>query len=266
MPRHRAPAVSVRITTARFRGIFPPPRNVFYTGAAPNQQAIPAADYLATNEKVQRWVLAGTDYVYPRRSNSMIPGEIETATGDIELNVGLPRTTLLVANTGDRPIQVGSHYHFAETIRTWQTAHKMKMQRGALPGDDARRDNARVKRYLAKYTINPAIAQGLSHEIGSVERGKLAGLVLWSPAFFGVKPDLVIKGGSGGDRRIGRCARDRGRGCVCGRHADLGPAGHKQDQPGPVRRSQSGSNGAQLAPDARRAQLRIHYSARRRRC
>ena len=81
-------------------------------------------------------------------------------------------------------------------IRTWQTAHKMKQQRGALPGDTERRDNARIKQYIAKYTINPAIAQGLSHEIGSVAVGKLADLVLWSPAFFGVKPDLVIKGGS----------------------------------------------------------------------
>ena len=80
-------------------------------------------------------------------------------------------------------------------IRTWQTAHKMKTQRGALPGDGAA-DNARVKRYIAKYTINPAIAQGMAHEIGSIEAGKLADLVLWSPAFFGVKPDLVIKGGS----------------------------------------------------------------------
>jgi urease subunit alpha len=80
-------------------------------------------------------------------------------------------------------------------IRTWQTAHKMKVQRGALPGDGAA-DNARAKRYVAKYTINPAIAQGLAHEIGSVEPGKLADLVLWSPAFFGVKPDLVIKGGA----------------------------------------------------------------------
>ena len=79
-------------------------------------------------------------------------------------------------------------------IRTWQTAHKMKVQRGALPGDGVA-DNTRVKRYVAKYTINPAISQGLSHEIGSIEPGKLADLVLWSPAFFGVKPDLVIKGG-----------------------------------------------------------------------
>jgi urease subunit alpha len=81
-------------------------------------------------------------------------------------------------------------------IRTWQTAHKMKTQRGALPGDTERNDNARVKRYIAKYTINPAIAQGFATEIGSIAAGKLADLVLWSPAFFGVKPDLVIKGGS----------------------------------------------------------------------
>ena len=79
-------------------------------------------------------------------------------------------------------------------IRTWQTAHKMKQQRGPLPGDGAA-DNARAKRYVAKYTVNPAIAAGISHEVGSVEPGKLADLVLWSPAFFGVKPDLVIKGG-----------------------------------------------------------------------
>jgi urease subunit alpha len=81
-------------------------------------------------------------------------------------------------------------------IRTWQTAHKMKLQRGTLAGDSARADNLRVKRYIAKYTINPAIAQGLAHEVGSIAVGKLADLVLWSPAFFGVKPDLVIKGGS----------------------------------------------------------------------
>jgi len=80
-------------------------------------------------------------------------------------------------------------------IRTWQTADKMKKQRGSLPGDDGH-DNARAKRYVAKYTINPAIAHGVSKHIGSVEKGKLADLVLWSPTFFGVKPDLVIKGGS----------------------------------------------------------------------
>jgi urease subunit alpha len=79
--------------------------------------------------------------------------------------------------------------------RTWQTAHKMKVQRGALPGDGAA-DNARVKRYIAKYTINPAIAQGVSAYIGSVEIGKIADLVLWTPAFFGVKPDLVLKAGT----------------------------------------------------------------------
>jgi urease subunit alpha len=81
-------------------------------------------------------------------------------------------------------------------IRTWQTAHKMKTQRGTLPGDTERNDNARVKRYISKYTINPAIAQGFAEQIGSISVGKLADLVLWSPAFFGVKPDLVIKGGS----------------------------------------------------------------------
>jgi urease subunit alpha len=79
-------------------------------------------------------------------------------------------------------------------IRTWQTAHKMKTQRGSLGGDGAA-DNARVKRYIAKYTINPAIAQGMAREIGSIAVGKLADLVLWAPAFFGVKPDLVLKGG-----------------------------------------------------------------------
>jgi urease subunit alpha len=82
-------------------------------------------------------------------------------------------------------------------IRTWQTADKMKRQRGPLPEDKGKdNDNFRVKRYVAKYTINPAIAHGVSKHVGSVERGKYADLVLWSPAFFGVKPDLVIKGGS----------------------------------------------------------------------
>jgi len=80
-------------------------------------------------------------------------------------------------------------------IRTWQTAHKMKIQRGALPGDGAG-DNFRIKRYIAKYTINPAIAQGLSAHVGSIAVGKLADLVLWTPAFFGIKPDMVLKSGS----------------------------------------------------------------------
>lgn len=80
-------------------------------------------------------------------------------------------------------------------IRTWQTADKMKRQRGALPEEKGDNDNVRVKRYIAKYTINPAIAHGLSHEIGSIEVGKRADLVLWSPAFFGVKPDMVLLGG-----------------------------------------------------------------------
>ncbi|WP_298625389.1 urease subunit alpha [uncultured Zoogloea sp.] len=80
-------------------------------------------------------------------------------------------------------------------IRTWQTAHKMKVQRGALGSDSARSDNFRAKRYIAKYTINPAIAHGISHVVGSVEVGKLADLVIWKPAFFGVKPSLILKGG-----------------------------------------------------------------------
>ncbi len=79
-------------------------------------------------------------------------------------------------------------------LRTWQTAHKMKVQRGALAGDGAD-DNQRIRRYVAKYTINPAIAHGVAHEVGSLEPGKLADLVLWKPAFFGVKPELVLKGG-----------------------------------------------------------------------
>ena len=79
-------------------------------------------------------------------------------------------------------------------IRTWQTAHKMKVQRGQLKEDAPGNDNFRVKRYIAKYTINPAIAQGVAHELGSLEVGKRADLVLWSPAFFGVKPDLVHAG------------------------------------------------------------------------
>jgi urease subunit alpha len=80
-------------------------------------------------------------------------------------------------------------------LRCWQTAHKMKVQRGKLPGDTDRNDNARVKRYIAKLCINPAIAHGISHEVGSIEVGKWADLVVWKPAFFGVKPALILKGG-----------------------------------------------------------------------
>ncbi|WP_318445455.1 urease subunit alpha [Photobacterium leiognathi] len=80
-------------------------------------------------------------------------------------------------------------------MRTWQCAHKMKLQRGPLDGDSMDADNNRIKRYVAKYTINPAIAHGISHEVGSIEVGKLADIVLWDPAFFGVKPALVLKGG-----------------------------------------------------------------------
>ena len=79
-------------------------------------------------------------------------------------------------------------------IRTWQTAHKMKIQRGRLPEETGENDNMRVKRYIAKYTINPAIAHGISNHIGSIAVGKRADLVLWKPAFFGVKPEMVLLG------------------------------------------------------------------------
>jgi urease subunit alpha len=88
-------------------------------------------------------------------------------------------------------------------MRTWQTAHKMKTQRGVLPQDTSGHDNLRVKRYIAKYTINPALAAGISPYIGSVEKGKLADLVLWKPAFFGVKPEMVIKGGVIAEAQMG---------------------------------------------------------------
>jgi urease subunit alpha len=80
-------------------------------------------------------------------------------------------------------------------LRTWQTAHKMKAQRGPLPPDSSRNDNFRIKRYIAKYTINPALTHGIAREVGSIEPGKLADLVLWKPAFFGVKPEMIVKGG-----------------------------------------------------------------------
>jgi urease subunit alpha len=80
-------------------------------------------------------------------------------------------------------------------LRTWQTAHKMKVQRGRLPEDSGQHDNFRAKRYVAKYTINPALTHGIAHEVGSIEKGKWADLVVWDPAFFGVKPSLVLKGG-----------------------------------------------------------------------
>ncbi len=80
-------------------------------------------------------------------------------------------------------------------LRTWQTAHKMRVQRGRLPEEMGENDNFRVKRYMAKYTINPALTHGVAHDVGSIEAGKLADLVVWEPKFFGVKPDLILKGG-----------------------------------------------------------------------
>ena len=80
-------------------------------------------------------------------------------------------------------------------IRTWQTAHKMKVQRGPLSPDSSQNDNFRAKRYIAKYTINPAITHGIANHVGSIEEGKIADICLWKPAFFGVKPEIVVKGG-----------------------------------------------------------------------
>ena len=88
-------------------------------------------------------------------------------------------------------------------IRTWQTADKMKQQRGSLPEDSDGLDNFRIKRYIAKYTINPAIAHGISQYVGSIEAGKMADIVLWKPAFFGVKPEIIIKNGSISYARMG---------------------------------------------------------------
>jgi urease subunit alpha len=81
-------------------------------------------------------------------------------------------------------------------LRTWQTAHKMKQQRGRLPEEKGDNDNLRARRYIAKYTINPALSHGVAHVVGSIEPGKLADLVLWKPAMFGVKPSLILKGGA----------------------------------------------------------------------
>ena len=80
--------------------------------------------------------------------------------------------------------------------RTWQTAHKMKQQRGSLPEDSAQHDNFRARRYIAKYTINPAVSHGIADQVGSLEVGKMADIVLWKPAFFGIKPAVIIKGGA----------------------------------------------------------------------
>ena len=114
-------------------------------------------------------------------------------------------------------------------VRTWQTAHKMKVQYGALAGDSDRNDNERVKRYVAKYTINPAITHGIADHVGSIEAGKLADLVLYEPAYFGVKPFLVLKGGLLVMRPDGRPQRQH-RHAAAGLHAS--PV--RSLRPGPV--------------------------------
>ncbi|GGS86048.1 urease subunit alpha [Streptomyces violaceus] len=159
-------------------------------------------------------------YVLPSSTNPTRPFTVNTAEEHLDmlmvchhLNPAVPED-LAFAESRIRPSTIGAEDVLHDlgaisiissdsqamgrvgevVMRTWQTAHVMKRRRGALPGD-GRADNRRVRRYVAKYTINPALAQGLAREIGSVESGKLADLVLWDPAFFGVKPQLVIKGG-----------------------------------------------------------------------
>ena len=126
-------------------------------------------------------------------------------------------------------------------IRTWQTADKMKKQRGRLNEEKGDNDNARAKRYIAKYTINPAIAHGVSKHIGSVEKGKLADLVLWSPAFFGVKPDM---------RHQGRHDRRR----ADGRSERLDPDAAAGALPADVRRLRQGGDRARRWCSCRRRQ------------
>ena len=153
-------------------------------------------------------------------------------------------------------------------IRTWQTADKMKRQRGPLAGDTARNDNARAKRYVAKYTINPAIAHGVSKHIGSVEKGKLADLVLWTPAFFGVKPDCIIKGGAIAAAQMGdpnasiptpspsttaRCSARTGRRCTA-----------RLTRSSPKRRSRAASRASSKCRSAwSRSRTRAAKSARK---
>ncbi|MEZ4620041.1 MAG: urease subunit alpha [Caldilineaceae bacterium] len=129
--------------------------------------------------------------------NSMVPEDVAFAESRIRAETIAAEDILhdmgvisMIASDSQAMGRVGE-----VVTRTWQTAHKMKVQRGPLPGDSERNDNNRVKRYVAKYTINPAIAHGVAHEIGSIEPGKLADLVIWHPAFFGVKPEIIVKGG-----------------------------------------------------------------------
>ena len=176
-------------------------------------------------------------------------------------------------------------------IRTWQTADKMKKQRGRLAEETGDNDNFRVRRYIAKYTINPAIAHGISHEIGSIDEGKRADLVLWNPAFFGVKPEMVLMGGTIVWRRWairmprsrrrsrsirGRCSAPWALGRTLGRHLCLGggasdwhrrDAGLGQANRGRAEhpRHRQGRPGAERRPAADRGEPRNLRSARRRR-
>lgn len=136
--------------------------------------------------------IAGLANVLPSSALALLPaggdGQMAEAIADADVlhDIG----ALSMTSSGAQAMGLGDLIR-----RTWQTADRMKRRRGSLAGDSANADNARAKRYIAKYTINPAIAHGIATHVGSVEIGKLADLVLWTPAFFGVKPDLVLKGG-----------------------------------------------------------------------
>ncbi|MGH9664510.1 MAG: amidohydrolase family protein, partial [Bryobacteraceae bacterium] len=131
--------------------------------------------------------LAAQPNVLPSSTNPTGPVSGNAIAGDILHDLGV----LSMISSGSQSMGRAG----GGIARAWQTAHKMKAQRGPLPEDSSRNDNFRVKRYIAKYTINPAIAHGMARHIGSIEPGRLADLVLWKPAFFGVKPETIVKGG-----------------------------------------------------------------------
>ncbi|MFO1352531.1 MAG: urease subunit alpha [Gammaproteobacteria bacterium] len=180
--------------------------------AAPSIPTTPKAPAAATRPDIIK--VCGEANVLPSSTNPTQPYTVNTVDEHLDmlmvchhLDPGIPEDVAFAdsrirepspprsgSSACCRPIRAMGRV--GEVIcRTWQSAHKMKLQRGSLQNDPARHDNFRVKRYIAKYTINPAITHGIAHEVGSLEIGKLADLVLWRPAFFGVKPALIVKGG-----------------------------------------------------------------------